>query len=118
MGYLKGSAGEGIYVTFFRPLKLSLNVKKFRSHPFWGARSDTRIRPRHFGKVSKSEVSNFCFPVFANKYVRLDKHIAKVRKNVGGNCSPLSNRHGTCLGSVSVERPLQSEATIQGFESP
>jgi hypothetical protein len=73
-GYLEGNAGEGKYVTFCRPLELSASVKEFRSHPFWGAHSDSRIRHRHVSKVGKSEVSNFCFPVAVNKYVRLDNH--------------------------------------------
>ena len=117
-GYLKGNAGEGKYVTFCRPLELSASVKKFRSHPFWGAHSDSRIRHRHVSKISKSKVSNFCFSVTADKYVRLDKHFANAREDVGGNGSPLSNRRGTSLASVSVEFPLQSEATIQWFEPP
>jgi hypothetical protein len=37
--------------------------------------------------------------------------IAKARGNVGGSCSPLSNRHGIFVASVNVECPLQSEAT-------
>jgi hypothetical protein len=74
-GYLKSNAGEGIYVTFCRPLELLENVKEFRSHKFWAAHSDSRIRHRHVSKVSKSKVGNFCFPVAANKYVHLDKQI-------------------------------------------
>jgi hypothetical protein len=73
-GYLKGNAGEGKYVTFRRPLELLASVKEFRSHPFWRAHSNSRIGHGHVSKVSKSEISNFCFPVAANKYVRLDNH--------------------------------------------
>ena len=73
-GYLKGNAGEGKYVTFCRPLELLGIVNEFRSHPSWGAHSGSRIGRRHVSKVSKSEVSNFCFPVAANKYVLLHKH--------------------------------------------
>jgi hypothetical protein len=73
-GYFKGNAGERKYVTFCRPLELSAPVKEFRSHPFWRAHSDSRIGHRHVNKVSKSEVSNFRFPVAANKYVLLDNH--------------------------------------------
>jgi hypothetical protein len=72
-GYLKSSAREGIYVTFRRPPELLASVKKFRSHKFWAAHSDSRIRHRHVSKVCKSEVNNCCFPVAANKYVHLDK---------------------------------------------
>jgi hypothetical protein len=110
-GYLKGNAGEGKYVTFGRPLELLAGVKEFRSHPFWGAHPASRIGHRHVNKVRKSEISNFCFPGAANKYVLLDSHIDKARGNVGGSCSPLSNPHGTSLASVGVERPLQFEAT-------
>jgi hypothetical protein len=72
--YLKGNAGKGKYVTFCRPPELLASVKEFRSHPSWGAHSNSRIGRRHVSKVSKSEVSNFRFPVAANKYVLLDKH--------------------------------------------
>jgi hypothetical protein len=70
-GYLKGNAAEGKYVTICRPLELLANVKEFRSHPLWGAHSDSI---RHVNRVSKSEVSDFCFLFAANKYVRLDNH--------------------------------------------
>ena len=110
-GYLKCDAREGKYVTFCRSLELLASIKEFRSHPSWGAPSVSHIGQRCLSKVSKSEVSDFCFQVAANEYVYLGKHSCKVYENIGGNCSPLSNRHGTSLASVGVECPLQSEAT-------